>query len=125
MIDPLQPALFAVPTGVGGGTVRCMTTCAAKGCVRPAQCCDECRRAIAIGYMGAIARHGDMAEPGESTDCRVCDDGVPVWCGSCWAEQVATYREQLRSGPGPYAQQVYRWDDPRFSGQTALFDLGK
>ncbi len=53
--------------------------------------CQECVRAIALEWFGAVARH-----PETGTDCRLCQQGQAAYCGHCFVEQVISYRAVLR-----------------------------
>ena len=61
------------------------------GCGKPAVVCQECVRAIALQWFGAIARH-----PETGTDCRLCEHGHAVYCGDCFVSEAAGYRIVLR-----------------------------
>lgn len=70
-----------------GGAYQC-TRCMAK----PAEVCHECVRALALKWFGAIARH-----PEAGIDCRICEAGLPQFCGDCFVVEVAEYRALLRA----------------------------
>ncbi len=62
------------------------------GCdASPAVACQECVRAIALQWFGAIARH-----PETGTDCVLCEQGHAVYCPACFIDQVVSYRTVLR-----------------------------
>jgi hypothetical protein len=60
-------------------------------CPAAAVVCQECVRAIALKWFGAIARH-----PETGTDCQLCEHGPALYCGQCFVDQVAEYRTMLR-----------------------------
>jgi hypothetical protein len=64
-------------------------SCAA--CGASAVACQECVRAIALQWFGAIARH-----PETGTNCVLCEQGPAVYCPACFIEHVAGYRSLLR-----------------------------
>jgi len=47
-------------------------------------------------HFGAIARH-----PEAGTDCILCEDGEPAYCGDCFVDQVALHRAALRDAHNP------------------------
>ena len=53
--------------------------------------CQECVRAIAFQWFGAVARH-----PESGTDCALCEHGPALYCARCFVEQIAEYRAALR-----------------------------
>ncbi len=57
----------------------------------PAIVCQECVRAIAFQWFGAVARH-----PESGTDCALCEHGPALYCARCFVEQIAEYRAALR-----------------------------
>ena len=61
------------------------------GCRALATVCQECVRAIALEWFGAVARH-----PETGTGCLLCEQGPAVYCGHCFIEQVTSYRAVLR-----------------------------
>jgi hypothetical protein len=61
------------------------------GCDAPAVACQECVRAIALKWFGAIARH-----PETGTNCQLCEHGPAVYCPACFISKVIGYRTVLR-----------------------------
>jgi hypothetical protein len=61
------------------------------GCEKRAVACQECVRAIALQWFGAVARH-----PEAGTGCQLCEQGHADYCGDCFVEQVTVYRTMLR-----------------------------
>jgi hypothetical protein len=59
-------------------------------CQAPATVCQECVRAIALKWFGAVARH-----PETGTDCQLCEQGHAAYCGHCFISAVAGYRTVL------------------------------
>jgi hypothetical protein len=59
---------------------------------KPAEVCHECVRALALKWFGAIARH-----PEADASCRMCEQGLPQYCGGCFIEEVSEYRALLRT----------------------------
>jgi hypothetical protein len=74
--------------------VNCSTT-AAPGA--PATVCDECVRAIALKWWGAIARHGTDSDH----KCELCEIGHPGYCGDCAVDAVQAHRACLRETGHP------------------------
>ncbi len=60
-------------------------------CDAPAVACQECVRALALQWFGAIARH-----PEAGTDCVLCEQGHSVYCGACFINKTVSYRTVLR-----------------------------
>lgn len=83
-----------------------------QSCGAPAQVCDECRRACALKWFSGISRH-----PEGGTGCLVCEDGLPVWCGTCWAIKVQDYRDELREVTGRY---IGHW--PNYPDSDMLYE---
>ena len=65
-------------------------------CSRPAVAGRECVRAMALMCFSAIARH-----PEAGTDCKLCEQGCPIYCGDCFVGEVASYRALLRDAGNP------------------------
>lgn len=61
------------------------------GCGAPAVACQECVRALALQWFGAIARHPEIG-----TNCQLCEHGPAVYCPACFINQVTGYRSLLR-----------------------------
>lgn len=96
-VDAVADHLDPARAGPSGAETRSRCRCG-----RPAQVCDECRRAVALKSFMAISRH-----PESGLGCEVCEDGPPVWCASCWVGQVVTYRRELRE----IGHDIGRWPD--------------
>ncbi|MGH3266260.1 MAG: hypothetical protein ACRDNS_30185 [Trebonia sp.] len=65
-----------------------------SSCVRcraPAAVCQECVRATALKWFGAVARH-----PETGTGCQLCENGHASFCRHCFVGEVIGYRTALR-----------------------------
>jgi hypothetical protein len=74
--------------------------CLTDGCRRAPAVCDECVRALALQWWGAIARHPEELELGDAR-CLLCEQGPARWCERCAIaghHGVENRREQLRAG---------------------------
>lgn len=86
---------------------------------RPAQICDECRRACALKWFSGISRHPESMEQ-DDVACLVCEDGPASWCGLCWAQAVAEYRTTLREQTGRHIGRWPNYSDSRYSEELLL-----
>lgn len=71
--------------------------CSTKTCNRSALVCDECVRALAFEWWGAIARHGE--DVNEDKQCFLREIGYAMWCPECallGEHSVVNRRDQLR-----------------------------
>jgi hypothetical protein len=60
-------------------------------CGAPAMVCQECVRAFALQWFGAISRH-----PETGSDCVLCEHGHAVYCPACFIHKTVSYRAVLR-----------------------------
>lgn len=102
-------------------TIQLGDTPCARCQTRRATVCDECRRALALRDFWTISRHPESLELGHEP-CRMCSAGPPFWCGVCFIEAVASYREELRAN-----REIPEWGDPidhfgqRETGRALVF----
>jgi hypothetical protein len=73
-----------------------VSDCLTADCRRAAEVCDECVRALALQWWGAISRHSEAGD-----GCVLCARGLATWCAACalsGEHGVIARRQGLREG---------------------------
>jgi hypothetical protein len=69
-------------------------TCRQQGRSHEALACDECKRAIALQWWGAVARHEQDAT------CVLCEQGEAAYCPEHFFEEVVEHRRRIQGMGG-------------------------